>query len=43
MFKNYLNMNEINKAIDDNLFIIYYQFDVSTSEILNIYSWFKFH
>ena len=37
MFKNSLNMNEINKAIDDNLSIIYYQFDVSTSEILNIY------
>ena len=37
MFQNSLNMNKINKAIDDNLSVIDYQFDISVNEILNIY------
>ena len=37
MFIGSLNMNKINKAIDDNLSTINYQFEISVSEILNIY------
>ena len=37
MFRNSLDMNKINKAIDDNLSVIDYEFDIRVNEILNIY------